>query len=104
MNPYSPPQSPPLEEPVSLPTQKRPVSVWIVLFIEAAIATAVMVGIVRYFVAVATTSTAGFDTTSLVLGVILRVVMIALCVAPPLGLFHRKQWGRWLGVLLLVER
>lgn len=97
-NPYQSPPSPASE--VAQPPCKRPISLWLLLLllgpltIALTVSAARLVWIVIAFAGVIDVRLAGILAW--------RFAVLALVAGALLGVMRRRQWGRWLGVLVLV--
>ncbi|NHZ37999.1 hypothetical protein [Massilia rubra] len=106
-NPYHPPASAAPDVPADLPG--RPLSVWLFLLIMWPTTLALAIGAIRFsWFKLGAINFAWFSSpfpasTSyrLLGGIAWRLAVLALLFATVLGATRRRQWGRWLGILLL---
>ncbi|NHZ95914.1 hypothetical protein [Massilia sp. CCM 8734] len=106
-NPYHPPPSAAPDVPADLPG--RPLSVWLFLLIMWPTTLALAIGAIRFsWFTLGAINVAWFSSpfpasTSyrLLGGIAWRLAVLALLFTTVLGATRRRQWGRWLGILLL---
>lgn len=95
-NPYQSPASSSAEVPQH--AGKRPVSVWLLLLILVPFSIAAAVGAVRF--AWITITLTGMHAAFLT-AIAWRLAVLAFLVYTVVGIARRRQWGRWLGVLIV---
>ncbi|MGJ7501580.1 hypothetical protein ACSFBF_14575 [Variovorax sp. ZT5P49] len=100
-NPYSPPESTVLATPES-PRSPRPISAWLLLILLALTELALATGIVREVFLLAPYFRQIPNQWSILLGLGFRLAIAGVILVVLVGIFKRKQWGRWLGLLALA--
>ncbi|MEJ8853419.1 hypothetical protein WKW79_02495 [Variovorax robiniae] len=101
-NPYSPPQSPLHHDGPPSPA-RRPVSIWLLLFLLLATTIIFFAGSAKFIWFIASRWADLRDFQALAVGVALRISVAAALLATMLGIFRRRQWGRWLGLLAIAS-
>jgi len=104
-NPYSPPSAN-VEMAISQPRGARPISAWFLLIAIALFGLLWAVGTVR-FIFIVVSSWEQFFTLWGVLRVlwatvVLPFLVLGVLLASLVGIYKRKPWGRWLGLLILA--
>ncbi|WP_422085599.1 hypothetical protein [Variovorax sp.] len=100
-NPYSPPQSNVLATP-ELPRGPRPISAWLLLILLAFTELALAAGLVREAFLLAPYFRQIPNQWSILPSVGLRLAIAGVILVVLVGIFKRKHWGRWLGLLALA--
>lgn len=96
-NPY---QSPAVSTPEPQLPGKRPLSVWLLLPVLTVIALLIAFGAINsIWILIALP---GWMNGRFMLDVIIRLAMVAFCVGALIGIVRRRQWGRWLGLLVIA--
>jgi hypothetical protein len=98
-NPFSPPKS--LLADIQYSPVPRPKSVWLVLLILLVITVTFAIATARFvwfFTHLANEPKFQF----LAIGILWRLTIEAALLAVMIGIFHRRQWGRWSGALAIV--
>jgi hypothetical protein len=101
-NPYIPPESSFVASSGKEKLSPRPISAWLLLILLALTGTALAVGIVRFIFLLAPYIRQIPSQWSIPLGVGLRLAILGVIVIVLVGIFKRKRWGRWLGLLALA--
>ncbi|MDQ1834627.1 hypothetical protein [Massilia scottii] len=96
-NPYQTPASSTAD--ITLPTRKRPLSVWLLLLILGATLIFHAIGTVAFLRFIV--SYQPQEHIRVVEGIAARLGILALGGAILLGVLRRRQWGRWLAVLAM---
>lgn len=100
-NPYSPPESPVKEEIASL--APRPIAVWLLLIVLAAIATMFVVGVVRFASLAWHGLLASGDMVDWAIALGWRLASGVVAIAALVGVFRRKVWAQWAGVICIAS-
>lgn|GEM_PF-5832688 len=95
-NPYEAPGS--ALQAVSVRRASRPLAVWSLAFLLAALALFWTVGLIGLLAAIVTGKT---GNVALLFPISLQVFQLAVVVTAVAGMLRRRQWGRWLGLLAI---
>jgi len=101
MNPYTPP-SDPMAEAILTSAPRRPISVWLLVLAVSAITILFTVSLVRYLWVFVFHFTQMPNLLMASVGLVWRAMLVSAFLATTRGVFCRRNWGRWLGVLVVV--
>jgi len=99
-NPYSLEKKPAGK--VSNALAPRPIAAWLLILALIASSTLVSLASSQFFLLVAHRWADIRDYTALAVGVTWRIALVAAFVAAVIGIYSRRQWGRWLGLLAIA--
>ncbi len=100
-NPYTPPNAPVSDAPLSAAVVRKPVSVWLLQLICALAVLGFLYGLITSIGRLAA-SQADIARLSLLVSLLLRLLTASLFVTTIIAAQRRSQLGRWLGTLLLA--
>lgn len=99
-NPYTPPENAAADPAVAA---ARPIAVWLLLLVMLLLVFFSALGTLGFVLVAAS----GFSTTPDHAAVFIRLAsgltMVGILVTVMAGIFRRKQWGRWVGLLAVVS-
>jgi len=100
-NPYSPPAAN-VEMAISQPLGPRPISAWLLLIAIALYGFVFASGTAEFLFLIASRLDQISNPWGVLLAVGWRLFIVGVFLASFVGIFKRKQWGRWLGLLMLA--
>lgn len=101
MNPYAPPSNSTAEV-MAIKASRRPASVWLLVLAISAITILFMVSLVRYLWVFVFQFAQIQNHLMASVGLVWRAMLVSAFLATTLGIFYRRNWGRWIGVLVIV--
>jgi hypothetical protein len=102
-NPYKSPDSlQSVSKETSEATAGRPKSIWLFLIVCGIYAVISVVGLFKVLAYVATHGSEVTGYAVLAGAIALKVAFLSLTAGPVIGLFYRRQWGRWLALVALI--
>ena len=101
-NPYSPPAAN-VEMAISRPLGPRPISAWLLLIAIALYGFLFASGTAQFLFLIASRLDQISNPWGVLLAVGWRFLIVGVFLASFVGILKRKQWGRWLGLLMLAS-
>ena len=100
-NPYSPPISSGLEAPSGV--APRPIAVWLLLFFMLVVEAIFAFSFIRSIWLVGPRLGEVANPFGLALLVVVRLIFFVAVLAIMTGIFQRKRWSRWLGLVVFAS-